>query len=106
MLGESQTILLPSWIGLAETTLLLAPSPIIVWATVQNSYSSARASPAKSQVSCVSAQGQQSHRDLELNNGADMGWSAGGLLVGSTSKKWSVSSIRGGEGDQPRPGNT
>ena len=41
--------LLPSWTGLAETTLLLAPSPIIVWATVQNSYSSPNFRPAKCQ---------------------------------------------------------
>ena len=27
-----------------------------------------------------------------------MGWSAGGLLVGTTSKKWSVSRIREGRG--------
>ena len=41
--------LLPSWTGLAETTLLLVPSPIIVWATVQNSYSSPNLRPAKCQ---------------------------------------------------------
>ena len=44
--GVEQSVLLPSWIGLAETTLLLAPSPIIVWATIQNSYNSPNSRPA------------------------------------------------------------
>ena len=42
-------LVLPSCTGLAETTLLLAPSPIIVWATVQNSYNSPNSKPAKCQ---------------------------------------------------------
>ena len=44
---------LPSWIGLAETTLLLAPSPIIVWATIQNSYNSANSRPRTPQQSVI-----------------------------------------------------
>ena len=51
--GVEKSVLLPSWIGLAETTLLLAPSPIIVWATIQNSYNSANSRPRAPQHSVI-----------------------------------------------------
>ena len=110
MWRESQTILLPSWIGLAETTLLLAPSPIIVWATIQNSYNSPNSRPKhiRQQPGPLSTSTSTFERELPLSPGHGQGGDAPlELLVESVAQHLAPPDVRLGPGQDdgvPRHG--